>query len=85
MSLFKKEDAITEKKPSIQVLKVKTEKRDVKIEEHSSFGHGGFLNKDKTIKKCSYTIVLMVKDGELCTREFNGDWNLTDIKKWEDL
>lgn len=73
-------------RPQVQVIKVRNETRDVVDEETQSYMYaGGRSTKTKTTKKCGFTIVLLAKDGELCTKEFNGKWDLSDIKNWEDL
>lgn len=73
---------------TIKVLAVKTAVR--KFEEESTVydGYSHYQGRSaSTKKKYSHpvTTVLLSKDGELLTREFNGDWNLKDIKNWEDL
>ncbi len=70
----------------IKVLKVKDDVRDVEIVEYcNSYGYvGGGKSKTKKIKKSPFTVVLYTKDGELYTREFNGEWDLNDIKHWEE-
>lgn len=79
MSLFKKQ------KPVIKVISVKHEIRDV--EEMYTTHISSYVNNKENIKtkKVNFTIVLGSKDGELFTKEFNGSWDLRDIKKWEDL
>lgn len=73
-------------KPKILVIKAQTDTRDVEVSEAYYMGYdSGRNNKTTTTKKVPYTTVLMSKDGELCTREFNGDWDVDDIKAWEDL
>lgn len=74
------------KKPVIKVLGVKNEVRKVKTNNYTSYGHslGSFEKKD--VEKEKYvTVVLFSKNGELGTREFNGKWNIDDIKTWEEL
>ncbi len=75
------------KKPVIRVISVKHEVRRVTENETTTYGGygGGGTTKSKTVEECNYTIVLLSRDGELMTREFNGKWDLTDIKCWEDL
>jgi hypothetical protein len=77
--VFKK----TKPKPVIKVLAVKEEKRDVITTESERYYGAGNQSKETKVKS-SFTIVLFTKDGALMTREFNGAWDLTDIKKWED-
>lgn len=80
VSIFKRN------KPTIVVIDVKNEIREVSEERMISSGLGyGYTQDKKTADNVNYTIVLFTKDGELMTREFNGKWDLTDIKKWEDL
>lgn len=79
MTLFKN-------KSVVQVLKVQTSKRDVTSEDVTDYSYGGARRTTtKTVKNCEFTTVLLVKDGELCTREFNGSWNVSDLKKWEEI
>lgn len=75
-------------KPKINVLKVQTEIRSVTVKEESSY-HSSYISsksheKSTKSEKVNFTIVLFVKDGELYTREFNGKWDLEDVKKWEE-
>ncbi len=72
-------------KPIIKVIKVKDDVRDENIEEYTNYGYGTSSTKTKKIKKVPFTTVLYVKDRELYTREFNGKWDMSDIKHWEDL
>ncbi len=74
MSLFKKH------KPVINVISIRHEVRDVEESTLSSY-----VENRKNNKKVKFTIVLASKDGELFTKEFNGQWDLSDIKKWEEL
>lgn len=77
-------------KPVIKVIAVQTEVREFE-DERTEFttdyrGYGERKAETKTSKhKHPVTIVLLSKDGELMTREFNGDWKLDDIKSWESL
>lgn len=84
MGLFGK----IEEEPSIRVICVKHETREVKevTKDHESFfGAGSKYNTSTKEYKHEITIVLLAKDGELTYREFNGHWDLSDVKKWEDI
>lgn len=70
--------------PIIKVIKIKEDTRDVEIEEYTNYGYSHSTRKTKKIKKSPFTTVLYTKDGELYTREFNGEWDLEDIKHWEE-
>lgn len=73
------------KKPVIKVIKVKTEKREFEdtVSSHYSFGAGSSSETNKHTK--NVTTVLGSINGELATREFNGSWDMEDIKTWEEL
>lgn len=72
------------RKRKIEVLKVRNEVREVEKTDTVT-GYMGGSTKTETTKKVNVTIVLAVIDGELVTREFNGKWEMADIKKWEEL
>lgn len=75
-----------EPRDRIQVIKTRNETREIIEEENQYFDYrGGRAEKKKTTKKVNVTIVLAVINGELVTREFNGKWDMEDVKKWEDL
>jgi len=78
MGLFKK-------KPAIQVIKIRHEKRDVENSVTNTFGYDTSRKTVSNKQKVDMTIVLLAVDGELTYKEFNGKWDLDDIKKWEDL
>lgn len=72
----------------LQVIAVQSEKRSFKDKEKSVTS---YYNRADTVKEDSkeyshyVTIVLVVKNGEMYTKEFNGKWDLQDVKKWEEL
>lgn len=72
----------------LQVIAVQSEKRDFEEEnkEWDLQTYHGRSDRGKTeTKRYSHyvTIVLVVKDGEMYTKEFNGKWDLKDVKQWE--
>lgn len=70
------------KKNKVQVIKVKHETRDIETRESWSGGYISLSSHSKTVthKKVKYTIVLFIKNGELYSKEFNGEWNMDDVK-----
>ena len=76
------------KKDEIKVIKVQHSKRTItETSEISNFG--GYSSREKTdtkeVSKVDITSVLYTRNGVLSVREFNGKWNLTDIRGWEDI
>jgi hypothetical protein len=77
-------------KPEIKVISVKHEKRtftesdDFSDFSYGTLGHQTSRNNTKTYTH-NVTIVLLAKDGELTYKEFNGKWDLDEVKKWEEL
>lgn len=73
-------------KSVLKVIAVQTEVREFEDIEYEPDYRGFHTSRSKESKhKHPVTIVLLSRDGELLTREFNGNWNLEDIKSWEDL
>lgn len=78
------------KRPSdLKVIAVQTEKRkfkDGKFERRWVDYQGRHEDISSDTKEYTHnvTIVLVIKDGEMYTKEFNGSWDLEDVKKWEE-
>ena len=73
---------------TLQVIAVQSEKRgfkEGKYEKRISSYQGRVEDVSSDTKEYSHyvTIVLVVKGGEMYTKEFNGKWDLKDVKEWE--
>lgn len=66
----------------LRVIRVKQRTGDRIIEKKQS-GPGYREETITTEKGVDTTIALVMKNGELFTKEFNGHWDLEDIKSWE--
>lgn len=65
---------------NVQVIKVKTTTRDVVI-KNEQYGMASWKDITTTTEKDKQlTQVLMLKNGELIVKEFNGHWDMEDLK-----
>ena len=82
--MFGKKDTTNE----IKVIKVQHTKRTIEETKNETYGDYTQYNRrekteTKTLKDVDITIVLFTQNGVLSVREFNGHWDLKDIKNWE--
>jgi hypothetical protein len=67
-------------KPKYKVIKVRHEKRTTTISERS---YGSTILENKTRTKTiesNVTVVLLIRNHELVTKEFEGKWGIEDIR-----
>ena len=78
----------SKKHQKLQVIAVQSEKREFKEGKYEKCirdFQGKVEDSSQDTKEYSHyvTIVLVVKGGEMYTKEFNGTWDLKDVKEWE--